>query len=335
LLGAVGLMAGCSSSSAKNATDTGPVTLRLGYFPNLTHATALVGVSKGIFQKDLGSNVTLKTSTFNAGPSEVTAILSGAIDIGFIGPGPTVNAWAQSHGQAVKVISGAASGGAALVVDKSITSVAQLKGKTLATPQKGNTQDVALRYFLKSKGFKTDLQGGGDVHITPEDNSTTLTAFANHSVAGAWVPEPYASRLVAEGGHVLVDERSLWAGGKFVTTDVIVSSSFLKAHPTVVREFLKGLVDTTDYINSQPAAAQAAANAQLKTLTGKALKTGVLASAWKSITFTYDPLASTLREEAAHGEAVGVLKTVDLGKLYDLVPLNAVLKSDGKAQVSG
>ena len=176
-----------------------PVTLRLGYFPNVTHATALVGVNKGIFQDKLGSNVTLETQTFNAGGDAANALLSNAIDMTFIGPNPSINAYVKSKGEYV-IISGAASGGAYLVVKPEIGSVADLKGKKLATPQLGNTQDVALRAWLSSNGLKTDTAGGGDVSIVPQDNAATLLTFINGDIQGAWLPEPWASRLVQEGG---------------------------------------------------------------------------------------------------------------------------------------
>jgi NitT/TauT family transport system substrate-binding protein len=206
----------CSSSkaAAPNAT-TAPVTVKVGYFPNITHGAALVGVADGIFARDLAPDNIDASQTFNAGPAETQALLSKSIDVAFIGPSPSITAFTQSNG-AVKIISGAASGGAALVTKASITSASQLKGKTIATPQLGNTQDVALRSYLKSQGFTTDLQGGGDVSIKPQSNSQTVTTFKAGSIDGAWVPEPYVSLLVAAGGHVLVDEKTLWPNEKFV-----------------------------------------------------------------------------------------------------------------------
>ena len=200
-LGIVAAACGDSSSASTSTTATSatPVTVRLGYFPNLTHAPALVGVEKGYFTKELGRNK-LETKTFNAGTDAVTALFSDALDISYIGPNPAINAYAKSKGEAIRIISGAASGGAALVVKPNITSPEQLKGTTLATPQLGNTQDVALRSWLKSNGLKTDTNGGGDVSIKPQDNGDTLTAFKQGQIAGAWVPEPWATRLIQEGG---------------------------------------------------------------------------------------------------------------------------------------
>jgi len=232
-----------ASSTATSAKSSGPVTLRLGYFPNLTHATALVGVANKIFEKDLGSSVTLKTQTFNAGPAAVEAIFGNQLDITYIGPNPAINAFQKSNGEAVRLIAGATSGGAALVVKPTISGPADLKGKKLASPQLGNTQDVALRSWLKSNGLNTTAQGGGDVSILPQENSQTLDTFKAGQIDGAWVPEPWATRLVIDGkGKVLVDEKTLWEGGKFLTTNVIVRTAFLKDHPDVVENFLTGLI---------------------------------------------------------------------------------------------
>jgi NitT/TauT family transport system substrate-binding protein len=325
------LTAACSSS---NASTSGPVTLRLGYFPNVTHGPALVGVQEGIFARALGTDKLDASKTFNAGPVEATALISGSIDVAFIGPTPSINAFDKTNG-AVQIIAGAASGGAGLVVKPSITSVAQLKGKTIATPQLGNTQDVALRAFLKSQGLKTDLQGGGDVSIKPQDNSQTLLTFKQGSIDGAWVPEPYLSQLVIQdGGHLLVNEKDLWPGGQWDTTDVLISTSFLKSHPTTVQHFLAGLVDTINTIKSDPAGAKTATNEQLLTLSGKKLPDKVLTSAFSDLTFSVDPIASSLRKQASDAESVGLLSAPKLTGIFNFTILNQVLKTKGQAQVS-
>jgi len=330
------LAAGCGSSSkptAAGATTTAtPVTVKVGYFPNITHGVALVGVQSGLFARDLAPDKLDASQTFNAGPAETQALLSSAIDIAFIGPSPSISAFTQSNG-AVKIVSGAASGGAGLVTKPSIATPSDLKGKTIATPQLGNTQDVALRAYLKAQGFKTDLQGGGDVSITPQSNSQTITTFKAGTIDGAWVPEPFLSSLVAAGGHLLVDEKTLWPGGRFVTTDVLVRSDFLKAHPATVKRFLTGVVDTIASIQSNPTAAATAANQQLTTL-GSALPDSVLSSAFANIAFTADPLASSLQKEAADATAAGLLTSSKLDGIFDLTLLNQVLKGKGQQEVA-
>jgi NitT/TauT family transport system substrate-binding protein len=325
-------LAACGGSSG-TAGASGPVTLRLGYFPNLTHATPIVGLKKSFFADKLGKNVTLDTKTFNAGPEAVEALFSGAVDVTYIGPNPTVNAWQKSKGQAVKVVAGAASGGAALVVKPDITSPEQLKGKKIASPQLGNTQDVALRFWLKQHGLNTTKEGGGDVSILPQANSDTVTAFGTGALDGAWVPEPYVSRLVKAGGKVLVDERELWPDGKFVVTNLLVSTKFLKAHPDVVKNLIAGQVEANEFINANPTEAQQVVNAALGELSGKAPDAKQTADAWKTLTFLNDPIAPSLRDGAKHAEEVGLLQPVDLKGIYDLTLLNEVLKARGAPEV--
>jgi sulfonate transport system substrate-binding protein len=337
--------AGCSSSSAGSAGSPGgtqsasaasaSVTIRLGFLANITHAPALVGLEKGFFTKNLGKNVTLKTSVFSSGTQETTALLAGQLDAAYVGPNPALNAWQKSGGKAIKIISGAASGGAALVVKPSISSPAQLKGQRLATPSLGNTQDVALRYWLKQHGLSTTPTGGGDVPVTPiKPNSDAVLEFKSGQIAGGWEPAPYDVEMVQDGGKQLVDEASLWPGGKFVTTNLVVTQAFLAAHPAVVTGLLKGQIAASSYLNASPTAAAAAANAELTTLLGKGLKSSVLAASFKQITFTNDPIASSLATDSQHAVAVGLQQPVNLSGLYDLGPLNALLKADGKAQVS-
>ena len=321
-------------SAAAGSGSAEASAIRLGYFPNITHAPALIGVNKGFFQEALGSTK-LEAKTFNAGPAALEALLSGAIDATYIGPNPAINGWSQSKGTALKIIAGSTSAGAGLVVKAGITTAADLKGKKIATPQLGNTQDVALRAWLKQNGLNADAQGGGDVSILPQDNSTALQAFAQGAIDGAWVPEPYFSRLQLEsGGKVLVNEKDLWPNGQFVTTHLIVSQEFLKKYPGTVKKLLQGHLKSLDYIKTSNADAQKAANAQLEALSGKPLKDNVLAAAFGNLSFTADPIASSLYTSAQHAQDVGLLKPVDLKGIYDLGPLNELLKAAGQPEVS-
>ena len=325
---------GTNAGAGSAPSSAGSVTLHLGYFPNLTHATALVGVHAGIFAKALGPNVKLVTATFNAGPAEVQALFSGALDAAYLGPNSAINGFTQSHGAAIVVVSGATSGGSELVVKPSITTAVELKGTKLATPQLGNTQDVALRYWLKSQGLKTDTQGGGDVSIEPQANATAVTAFETGAIAGGWEPEPYATELVQAGGHVLVDERSLWPNGHFATTVLAVTKSFLKAHPDVVKALIQGQVEANDFVNKNPAQAQADAAAEIAAIAGKAPSAKVISQAWRDMTFTDDPVASSFQTAADHAVAVGIGKAVNLASLFDLTILNQVLTAAHETPVS-
>jgi NitT/TauT family transport system substrate-binding protein len=340
LLAAVTL-AGCGSGSSKPSNAAGAVkgaekvTLRLGYFPNITHASALVGVEKGIFAEKLGPDVTLAPSAFNAGPAAVEAIFNGAIDATYVGPNPAINAFAKSNGEAIRIVSGATSGGAYLVVNPSISKAADLKGKKIASPQLGNTQDVALRSWLKANKLSSDAQGGGDVSVVPQDNAQSLEAFKTGAIAGAWVPEPWATRMIQEGkGKVLVDEKTLWPGGRYVTTQLMVRTGFLKDHPDVVQHLLEGQVAATDFINANPAEAKSLVNQGIQKLTGKAIPQGVIDAAWPNMTFTNDPIAASLRKGAADAISVGLLDgKTKLDGIYDLTLLNKVLKAAGKPEV--
>ncbi|MFJ8195270.1 aliphatic sulfonate ABC transporter substrate-binding protein [Streptomyces sp. NPDC096094] len=309
-------------------------SVRIGYFGNVTHATALVGNQKGFFQKELGATEA-KYAAFNAGPSEIEALNSGSIDIGWIGPSPAINGYAKSEGRNLRIIGGSASGGVKLVVNPDkIKSLKDVRGKRIATPQLGNTQDVAFLNWVAEQGWKVDAQSGkGDVTVVRSDNKVTPDAFEAGSVDGAWVPEPTASRLVAQGGKVLLDESTLWPDEKFVITNIIVRQEFLEQHPKVVEAVLKASVDTNEWIEANPDEAKAAANKQLEKDTGKALPADVLDPAWESIRLTDDPLAATLDAQTDHAVKAGLLEQPDLKGIYDLTLLNKVLKAKGEPAV--
>ena len=338
------LAAGCSTSSSSSSAASGagtpavaaanssaaasPVTVRLGYLANITHAPALLAVKNGYFTKELGAAGSVKTTVFTSGTQETTALLSGQLDAAYVGPNPAINAWQKSSGTAIKVISGAATGGASVVVKPSVTSAAQLKGQSLASPSLGNTQDVALRYWLKSNGLATSTTGGGDVSVRPTTpNSAAVLEFKSGQIAGASEPSPYDVELVQDGGKVLLSEPG-------VTTLLVVSQSFLAAHPAVVADLLKANLDALNYIKSSPAQAQADANAQLAAYTGKALSAKVIGPAFKEITFTADPDAASLTADASQAESVGLLKTANLSGIFDLGPLNTLLAAAGQPAVS-
>lgn len=323
-------LAGCSSAAASSSE---PEVVRLGYFPNVTHAPAIVGVVEGLFQTELG-DVQFEVATFNAGTEAVEALFSGAVDMSFIGPNPAINAFAQSDGEAVRIVAGTTSGGAALVVRDGIDGPVDLLGCRLATPSLGNTQDVALRVWLITQGLDATLEGGGDVSVMPQSNAQTLQTFLLGDIDGAWAPEPWATRLVQEGGgQVLVDERNLWPEGHFVTTHLVVSTSFLENHPAQVQAVLRGLIASVDFCLQEPSQAQTAVNSHIEALTGKALPAEVISAAWGNLTFTLDPIASSLRESADDAVTAGLLEPVDLEGIYALDLLNEMLLADGRVEV--
>jgi NitT/TauT family transport system substrate-binding protein len=341
IVGGALLIAGCSSSGSSSPAAGGsspggsssgggssPVTVRLGYLANITHAPALIAVKNGYFAKELGGAGSVQTSVFTSGTQETTAILAGQLDAAYVGPNPAINAWQKSSGSAIRVISGVATGGASIVVKPSIAGAAQLKGQSLATPSLGNTQDVAARYWLKSSGLSTSATGGGDVSIRPTTpNSAAVLEFKSGQIAGASEPSPYDVEMIAAGGKVLLKEQG-------VTTLLMVTQQFLSAHPDIVSDLLKANLDAINYIKASPAAAAQAANQQLAAYTGKPLKARVLGPAFKEITFTADPDAASLTEDAKQATSVGLLTSVNLTGIFDLGPLNALLKADGQPPVS-
>ncbi len=344
---ALALLPACARSSATGGTvdqvaagGDAPAAVRLGYFPNLTHAPALIALHEELFAEELAPLVEIQPLVFNAGPDAVSALFGDSLDIAYIGPNPTINAHAESAGAAIRVIAGAASGGAALVVSPDIGAPDDLAGRTLATPQLGNTQDVALRHWISCQGLAADVAGGGDVAIVPQANAEGLAAYASGRIDGAWVPEPWVTRYLRAGAHVLVDERDLWPQGRFVTTNVVVRTQFLDEHPEVVRAFLRGHLAALAMISQHPDEAAAAANEELAELTGTALPPDVLTSAFRNIDFIEDPLAATLATSAEHAVAVGLLDSTRIdaagglpGTLYDLELLNGLLAQTGREGV--
>lgn len=332
-------LAACGSSTSGSGDNGSQVSMRLGYFPNITHAAALVGVARGTFKNALGSKVNLDTKIFNAGPALVEALFANEVDIGYVGPSPAINGYVKSKGEALRIIAGASSGGALFIVrpEANIKTPADLAGKKFATPQLGGTQDVALRYYLQQHQLQT-TDKGGNVQIIPTDNPNILTLFKTGRIDGAWVPEPWATRLIVEGkGQVFVDERSLWPNGHFDTTNIIVSKKFLDQHPDLVNKFLQAHVETVQYIQNNAASAKSIVNNEIKRITGKGFSTKEIDSAFANVDVTYDPLATTITQSADRAYSLGFLGSSkpDLSNIYALGPLNQVLTSKGLATVAG
>lgn len=326
----------CGSTSASSANPS-EVSLRVGYLANLTHAPAIVGLDKGLWATALGSHVKLTTQSFNAGPDEMTSLIGGGLDAAFVGPGPATNTFAVSSGDALRIVAGATSGGAGLVLRQGVTfnSATDLKGRTLATPQLGNTQDVALRAYLLAHGLKTDPQGGGDVKVAPAANATALQEFKQSQIDGAWEPEPWVTRMVVEGGGTeVLDERSLWPGAQFATTILVVARAFLDQHPDVIRSLITAHLQALDWMANDPQAAQNLVSSSLKQLTNTTLAPAVLTTSWSHLTFTDDPIADSVKKSASDAVKVGVATGGSLNGIFDLRILNSILQSENKSLVS-
>jgi NitT/TauT family transport system substrate-binding protein len=313
------------------------ITIRVGAFPNITHPQAMIGKANGWFDKAMGPQVKIDWKSFNAGPSAMEALFAGALDLTYIGPNPAINGYVRSNGEALRTVAGATSGGAALVVrvDAGISKPEDFHGKRIASPQMGNTQDVALRAWLKAHGMKTNDKGG-DVQVIPVANPDQLTLFLKKQLDGAWAPEPWASRLVHEAnGRIFLDERELWPKGQFVTAQLVVSTKFLNEHPDLVKNWLRAHVELTDWINGHMPEAKGILNAQIQKETGKALPSDLLDDAFGRLEVIYDPLRTAFMKAAQSAFDAGFLgrQMPDLSNMYDLRLLNQVLTEKGKKQI--
>jgi NitT/TauT family transport system substrate-binding protein len=349
---AFSMLAQYSIQVAVAQTKSDAKTIRIGYFPNINHAQAVIGLNNGDFQKILGNNTKIETIVFNAGPSAIEALLANRIDATYIGPNPTINGYVASDGKDVRIVSGVSSGGASFVVrnDAGIQSVKDLGGKKFASPELGNTQDISLRKYIVNNGFKT-VENGGNVTVVPVANADILTLFLKKEIDGAWVPEPWATRLVNEAnGKIFVDERDLWPPqGKFVTANIIVRTDYLKENPDVIKKLLEAHVNETLWINnhlseisndrsvennSKVSQVVNAFNNGLKQITGKTIPNDEIREALTRMTFTYDPLKQSLYKIADDANSLGLIHNTKDNKLnltgiYDLTLLNEVLQEKG------
>jgi sulfonate transport system substrate-binding protein len=323
--------------AASGWAQGGATTIRVGAFPNITHSQAMVGKANGFFEKALGPGVKIEWKTFNAGPAAIEALFAGAIDMTYVGPNPAIQGYVRSNGEALRIVAGATSGGAALVVrkDAGIQKPEDFHGKKVASPQQGNTQDVALRAWLIAHGMKT-VDKGGDVQVLPMANPDQLTLFQKRELDAAWAPEPWATRLIEEGnGSLFLDERELWPHGQFITCQLIVSTKFLNDHPDLVKNWIRAHMELTDWIVGHQAAAKTALNRQIQTETGKALPPAELDEAFGRLQVTYDPLRVSLLTAAKSAFEAGFLgrQMPDLSQLYDLRLLNQVLAEKGRKAI--
>ncbi|MGE5358022.1 MAG: ABC transporter substrate-binding protein [Bacteroidales bacterium] len=324
-------------AACSRAASPGRVTLRVGYFPNITHSQAVIGVADGTFRRAFGDDVDVQPRVFNAGPSAIEALFAGQIDLAYIGPNPAINGFVRSNGRALRIVGGATSGGAVLVVraDSGIERAAQFEGKRIASPQLGNTQDVALRAWLQQQGLRPREQGGS-TWVVPVANPDILTLFRKKEIDAAWVPEPWGARLVEEaGGRLFLDERALWPGGRFVTAHLIARTEFLDAQPGVVSRWLDAHVELTRRIAADPVTAKRLLNAEIERLTGKALPDRVLDDAWSRLEVTWDPVQSSLQRSADSAFRLGFLGDArpSLDGIYELRLLNEVLRRKKLAEV--
>ena len=326
---ATSIFSSAPDSVTESSIHTPSPILRIGYFPILNHAQAVIGLAKGDFQKAVGKEITIKPEVFGSGPPLIEALFANQIDLAYVGPNPTINGYVVSDGKALKIISGASSGGTVFVVrnDSGIKSIKDFGNKRFATPQVGNTQDVALRKYLLQNGYKTKDEGG-NVEVISAQISDIFTLMLTKQVDGAWVPEPWGTKLVKEAnGRIFLDERVLWPQGKYITANIIARTDYLRDNPETVKKFLGTHIDETNWINSHKSEAMDIFNGQLKALTGHIIKPDELKQAWSRIEFTYDPLKPTLLKSANDSLKIGFLRIPpNLTGIYDLTLLNTVLE---------
>ena len=334
----VALGIGCRRNDGSTPKSAGAnVTVRIAYFPNVTHMAAIIGSSQGKFQHAFGPRVHVEERLFAAGPLEIEAVFADQVDIGYIGPGPAINGFEKSRGKALRIIAGASSGGAALVIrsDAGISGFKDLASKRIAVPQTGGTQDISMRHALQTVGLSS-TDRGGNVSIVPVTPADTLTLFVKKELDAAWVTEPWVSRLIKEGGGALLkDERDLWHGGKFASSVVIVRTQFLEEHPDLVAAFLRAHVETVDWILGHRKEAVPLVSARLKELTGKALPADVLATAMQRTDPTYDPLPETIFTFAEWSKLLGYQRSdrSALNGIMEFRQLNGILRANHKAEI--
>ena len=327
-----------TGNSEEEEGSTAKKTLKIGYFPNINHAQAVIGLGNGTFQKALGDNVEVKTTIFNAGPSAMEALFAKQVDVTYVGPNPAINAYVVSQGKDVRIISGASSGGAVFVIrnDSGIQSTKDFANKKFASPQLGNTQDVALRKYLVDNGYKTK-ENGGNVEVVYAKPSDILTLMLKKEIDGAWVPEPWGARLIKEANaRIFLDERDLWPPkGQFVTSNIVARTDYLQSNPDVIKKLLTAHVDETEWINSHKEEAIQAFNAQLSKITGKTIPDDELYSALSRMELTYDPVKESLFQSANSAFDIGFLGKTrpDLSGIYNLDLLNTVISEREKETI--
>jgi len=320
-----------------NSIGSESKVLRIGYFPNINHAQAVIGLGNGDFQKVLGDDIKVKPQLFNAGPSAIEALFADQIDVTYIGPNPAINGYAVSNGEGLRIISGAASGGAVFVVrnDAGINSVHDFANKKFASPQLGNTQDVALRKYLLDNGYKTK-EKGGNVEVLPVKNADILTLMIKKDIDGAWVPEPWGAKLVKEAnGRIFLDERELWPEGAFVTAHIIARTDYLENNPRIISKLLEAHIDETNWINENPDEAIQVFNVELKRLTGNTIPEDEFEEGFSRMTLTWDPVKESLFQSASDAFDIGYLgeERPDLSEIYDLRILDEVLGEKGLPEI--
>ncbi|MEW5977924.1 MAG: ABC transporter substrate-binding protein [Acidobacteriota bacterium] len=305
--------------------------IRLGCFPNLTHAQALIGLANGTFQRHLGPDTPIVQKIFPSGPSAMEAILAGEVDLVYVGPGPAINGFVRSRARVFKIIAGAASGGSVLVAREGVRLELSedYQHKRFASPQIGNTQDVSLRIYLKEMGY-LPLEKGGTVEVLPVANPDILSLFLRREIHAAWVPEPWGTILVRQGnGHIVIDERDLWPDRRFATTVLVAANAFLARSPEQAAKLLAGHVEVTSWVQEHPAEASRLLNQEISRIMRKEMNGAILDEALQRVEVTWDPIASSIHTYFRRARELKYVKKGTIQGLVDVSLLNQVLAEKG------
>jgi NitT/TauT family transport system substrate-binding protein len=307
IIGVILISFGIISINSKETINENKI--RVAFFPNVSHAVPIVGIEKEIFQKEIGNDTKIETKLFDSGPQVIESLFAGSIDIAYVGPGPAINGFLKSENHNVKILSGAASGGASLIIhpDSQIISPSDFVGKRIAAPQIGNTQDISLRHFLSENGLKP-AEKGGSVVILNLSTSDIFTLFAKGDIDAAWVPEPTATILVQElDGKRLFNEESLWPDGRFASVVLIAREEYVTQNYSIISKWLSGHRQAVDLINSDPKETRDIFIKFMKKETGKTLPNDLIDEAISNLEITSDPIANSIEVFAKRSDSLGYL----------------------------
>ncbi len=306
--------------------------IRIAYFPNIGHAIPIVGIEKGFFEESIGDQAKIETRVFDSGPQAIESLFANSIDVAYVGPGPAINGFLNSENHNVKILAGAASGGASFIVhpNSEINSVSDFAGKKIAAPQIGNTQDVSLRHYLSENGLKP-AEKGGSVIVYNISNPDIYTLFVKGDIDGAWVPEPWATILETElGGKRLFHEEELWPNNEFASVLIIANADYVEKNKTLMNNFLNSHRETAIWINQHPVETRIVFNDFLNSYLGQSLSDDVVDIALSNLVITADPLPDSIFSFAERADALGYLgrNGYDLSEIFLYYDINLVVEED-------
>ena len=304
--------------------------IRIAYFPNIGHAIPIVGIEKGFFEESIGNQTKIETRVFDSGPQAIESLFANSIDLAYVGPGPAINGFLNSDNHNIKILAGAASGGASFIVhpNSEINSVSDFAGKKIATPQIGNTQDVSLRHYLSENGLKP-AEKGGSVIVYNISNPDIYTLFVKGDIDGAWVPEPWATILETElGGKRLFHEEELWPNKEFASVLLIANADYVEKNPIIIANFLRSHYETVTWINTNPVETRIVFNNFLNSYLGQSLSDDVIDIALSNLVITADPKPNSIFSFAERADALGYLgrNGYDLSEIFLHFDMNSILE---------